>query len=448
MSQHSSQASSTDWRGQVSSDTSPVSHIGYIVLLATLGVFLAWAAFVPISSAVVAPGKIVSSGQNKQLQHPRGGIVLNVAAKDGDRLTKGDLVVRIDPSADRAELSKLQARRQLLMAQKGRLEAEAAGIESMLEGALEKSAGLAAGDVQLAGYAEAIPGQQQTQFQAKARRMANELAAFQFQHKSLTSERDGALRRMKNQASKVKTLDEQIKQIKPLAKQGYVAKTELWDRESAVLDARSEVDQSRAQADGLTSRISEVEQRIGQLKATNTEENAKEHSDILAELAAIGDQITAAQQALTYTDIRAPSDGVLAKFAATTIGGVVRPGEVFGEIVPSNADVVIEARVSPADISDVRSGLKARLTMANANQQFADPIAALVTYVAADSSFDEPTQQSYFVVRLKLADKDGVAGQIHQGMAGDVMIEAGSQPFLDYLMRPMLRNFRRAFNER
>ena len=62
------------------------------------GVF-GWATLSEISGAVIAPGKLVVDTNVKKVQHPTGGVVGDLNVKDGDRVKKGDIVVRLDETA-------------------------------------------------------------------------------------------------------------------------------------------------------------------------------------------------------------------------------------------------------------------------------------------------------------------------------------------------------------
>lgn len=135
---------------------------------------------------------------------------------------------------------------------------------------------------------------------------------------------------------------------------------------------------------------------------------------------------------------------------ARTIGGVVPPGEAFGQIVPAGAPLEVEARVGPQDISHVAVGHKAKVKVTALNARIFDSIPAVVTYVAADSSLDERTGQHYFEVRVRF-DPEALHGDLEgvltPGMAGEVFLEGQSRTFLSYLVQPLTDSLSRAFRE-
>src|SRR5215468_8115358 len=64
-----------------------------------------WAATAEISGALIAPGSVVVDSNVKKVQHPTGGVVGEVRARDGDRVKAGDIVVRLDDTVTRANLA-------------------------------------------------------------------------------------------------------------------------------------------------------------------------------------------------------------------------------------------------------------------------------------------------------------------------------------------------------
>ncbi len=72
--------------------------------------FLAWAALAPITSAAVAPGVVVADSRNKDIQHLEGGIIREVLVREGDRVSAGQVLVRLDSATADANLGRLQAR--------------------------------------------------------------------------------------------------------------------------------------------------------------------------------------------------------------------------------------------------------------------------------------------------------------------------------------------------
>jgi HlyD family type I secretion membrane fusion protein len=173
------------------------------------------------------------------------------------------------------------------------------------------------------------------------------------------------------------------------------------------------------------------------------------------------EQIIAAQDVVERTEVRAPVRGIVVKLNQYTPGGVVAPGGVILELLPVNDELIIEARVKPSEITHVSEGQNALVKLTALNQRLTPMIEGKVIYVSADTVSDlnsrhaaEPDAlaRNSFVVRVWLNQRDA-----HQkvenfrptpGMPADIFIETGDRTFFNYLMRPVIDSFARAFRER
>ncbi|MEJ2117645.1 MAG: biotin/lipoyl-binding protein, partial [Alphaproteobacteria bacterium] len=103
---------------------------GAVLALALVLVIGGWATTAEISGAVIAGGNLVAVSAVKKVQHPSGGVVSLIAVKNGDRVEQGDLLVRLDATQTRANLSIVTKRLDELYARRGRLLAERDGLEA------------------------------------------------------------------------------------------------------------------------------------------------------------------------------------------------------------------------------------------------------------------------------------------------------------------------------
>src|SRR5207344_2705305 len=79
--------------------------IGLAVVVVLAGGLGGWASTQEISGALIAPGQIVVESNVKKVQHPTGGVVGEVRARDGDVVKAGDILVRLDDTVTKASLA-------------------------------------------------------------------------------------------------------------------------------------------------------------------------------------------------------------------------------------------------------------------------------------------------------------------------------------------------------
>jgi HlyD family secretion protein len=177
----------------------------------------------------------------------------------------------------------------------------------------------------------------------------------------------------------------------------------------------------------------------------------KELGETRAKEAELTERDIAARDMLDRIELRAPTSGVIHQLAVHTIGGVVRAGDVLMEVVPDSDDLLIEARLQPHDIDQVRVGQNAFVRFSAFDQRVTPQLVGTVSYVSADTSRDQQTNASYYSVRVTLPEDERhhLAGlQLVSGMPAEVFMQTGSRTMLSYLLKPIVDQVRRAFVER
>ena len=195
-------------------------------------------------------------------------------------------------------------------------------------------------------------------------------------------------------------------------------------------------------------RSAAIQKAIEELRATETE------------LDDVQEQARAAEDVVERIEVRAPVRGIVVKLHQHTPGGVIAAGAVILEMLPVNDELIIEARINPSEIWHVKAGQRALVKLSALNQRVTPMIEGKVIYLSADAigqingsarTEREPQTRPSYVVRVRLDQRD-VHRQIRDfrptpGMPADVFIKTGERTFFDYIMRPVLDSFARAFRE-
>jgi HlyD family type I secretion membrane fusion protein len=267
---------------------------------------------------------------------------------------------------------------------------------------------------------------------------------------------------------RIEALNRQIEgynaQIAALDKQAVLIGPELeglrslWERKLVTINRLNALERDAAALEGsraslvsniaqTNARISETREQLVQLGQSRRIEAADSLQGVNAALNDVQVRSVAASDRLDNSTIRAPYAGVVEKLAYTTIGDVVRPAEPIMEIVPSGELTVVEAMVSPADVDQVLTGQDARIRFTAFAYSSTPEIPGKVTYVATDSTVDQASGMTYFVVRIAIDGKqlkqEGM--ELRSGMPAEVYISTGSRSLLSYLSRPLRDQFNRSF---
>ena len=162
------------------------------------------------------------------------------------------------------------------------------------------------------------------------------------------------------------------------------------------------------------------------------------------------------KQSLDYTDVIAPATGIVKSIKVTTLGGVVRQGEEILEILPTESDLVVEAKVQPADMANIKVGLPAKVKLDAYDYAIFGTMSGTVTYVSADALKEDSRMGpvTFYRVKVAITERDSKIKQkevdieVRPGMTATVVIQTGKRSVLSYLTKPLTRTVSEAFGER
>ena len=435
---------SLSWEDQPRTDFRRVAFAGYAATALLIGGFGYWAASAPLAGAVITQGTISATGGNILIQHAEGGIIQQLRVREGDRVRQGQDLVLLDKTAAQAELNRLTRQSIALRASVARLEAERDGLDR-----LAPINGAAPAPFQ--HDFEMMIGEQQKEFDAR-------LVRFRTEQSILTQ-------RVAMQRESLQGLNAQklaIQQQADLVKTELDIKSNLLDkgltnRSEYSLLLRSEADlvgqAGTLEADlaSVKTQIVEAQDQTERLTTQRVEEALTKLDDVRTKLADIDEQMRAAEAVLNRTTIRAPAAGIVVSSAYNSTGSVIGPGEKIMEILPTASGLIVDARLRPGDVDRVRTGQPAKLRLSALNMRLTPEVPATVTQISADRLIDQATHEPYFRARLKIADAlpPGLkAEQLYPGTPVEAFINTGDRTFFEYLARPMVDSFARAFAER
>lgn len=418
--------------------------IGLAIVVLLAGGLGGWASTVLISGALIAPGQVVVESNVKKVQHPTGGVVGELRARDGDVVKAGDVVVRLDDTVTKANLAIVTKNLDAAMARAARLQAEQRGVskiefpQALLDRASDPDVMILLDsesklfDVRVNGRAG-----QKAQLNERITQLKEEIAGLSAQEKA----KDQEIALVQNELTGVRELyDKRLVQISRL--------TQL-ERDSARLNGeRAQYIAARAQAKG---KITETELQIIQVDkdvVSEVSKDLRETNDKIGEL--IERKVTAEDQ-LRRVDIRAPQDGMVLQSTVHTVGGVVTAGDAIMLIVPQADDLQVEAKVNPVDIDKLQIGQKTLLRLSAFNQRTTPELNGVVTRVSPDVTTDQRTGQSYYTIRVSMpAEEVARLGDVKliPGMPVEAFVQTGDRTMLSYLMKPFHDQLMRAFREK
>jgi HlyD family secretion protein len=382
--------------------------------------------------------------QVKKVQHPTGGVVGEVRVRDGDRVKAGDTLVRLDETVTRANLAIVHKGLIELYARKARLAAERDGTETVTT---PKDLADKTGD---ADVQEAL-GSERKLFELRRTARLGQKQQLRQRIAQLQEEIRGLEAQQAAKTKETELIEQELVGMRELWKKNLIPidKLTALERETARLQGeRGQLIASAAQAKG---KIAETELQVLQVDQDLSSDVAKELRETDGKIGEYVERKVAAEDQLKRTDIRAPQDGVVFQSTANTVGGVVAAGDPIMLIVPETDTLLVEAKVDPKDIDKVQFGQPVLLRFSAFDIRTTPEINGTVARVAADTSADQRTGQTYYVVRIAMTpDEIARLGNVRltPGMPVEAFIQTGQRTMLSYLIKPLHDQFMRAFRER
>jgi len=415
------------------------------VLIVALVVGLGgWASTAEISGALIAPGTVVVDSNVKKVQHPTGGVVGAVLVHDGDRVKAGDILIRLDETVTRANLAIVTKGLTELYARKGRLAAERDGADTI---AAPPELADHAGDPDVK---EALDSERKL-FELRRSARLGKKDQLQQQIKQLQEQITGLTAQVDAKAKETGLIEQELGGVRSLWQKNLVPLerlTSLERQETQLQGERGQLIASTAQAKG---RIAEIELQALQIDQEFSSDVAKELGETDSKIGEYVERKVTAQDQLKRIDIRSPQNGVVFQSTANTVGGVITAGDPIMLIVPEADKLSVEVKVDPKDVELVEFAQPVLLRFSAFDQRTTPELNGTISRVAADTTVDQRTGQSYYLVRIAInpgeIDRLG-AVKLTPGMPVEAFIQTGERTLVSYLVKPLQDQLMRSFREK
>ena len=414
-----------------------------IVVFVTAGVG-GWAATTELSGAVVTQGVMTVDSNVKKVQHPTGGVVGEVRARDGDRVKAGDVVVRLDDTVTKASLAIVTKGLNGLLARRARLLAEQEGAERITFPP-ELMISFADPEVQ------SLIGNEIKLFQVRSSGRVNQKAQLKERIAQLKEEIGGLEAQENAKSREIELIQKELVGVRDLYAKNLVqiSRLTVLERDAARLDGdRAQFVAQKAQAKG---KITEIELQIIQIDKDLSSEVSKEMREINDKIGEFVERKVTAEDQLRRIDIRAPQDGMVLQSTVHTVGGVITAGDAVMLIVPDSDNLSVEAKVNPQDIDQLRIGQKTLLRLSAFNQRTTPELNGTISRISPDTTIDQRTGQSYYTVRVSLPPEEVARlGDVRlmPGMPVEAFVQTGERTMISYLAKPFSDQLMRAFREK
>lgn len=407
-------------------------------IMILLALFVAWASVAQLDEVATANGEVTPQGRVKVIQHLEGGLVTDIAVREGDTVHVGESLMTLDLGSLGTNREEIQVRIDGLELARARLTAEANG------------AALAFPEAEAARRPSLVQAERGA-YQARASELEATLRVLTDQERQRTAElRELQAKRQANELN-IRLLRQKLAMSASLLRDGLTAKMDHVQLQSDVEMIQGEISVLDQSIPRVEASLAEARSRIDEARLSFRREAREQLSQVEMDLARNRELLAKATDQQTRTEIKSPIEGIVKNLRISTIGGVVRGGEPIMDIVPSKDDLVVEVHLAPTDRGYVREGQKATIKISTYDFVRYGGLDGTVVMVAPDSTVPEQGLPYFRVLvqphKYHLGDKPGEY-QISPGMQATVDIHTGTRSVLDFLVKPVLKMKHEAFRER
>lgn len=389
-----------------------------------------WANYAELDKIVRGEGKVVPSSKIQVVQNLEGGIVEKIFTHSGDKVKKGQVLLKLDNTQFASSYGETEAQLYDLQAQAARLSAQAFGKEFKLNPPSDDP------DVMRMFKRE----QQLYENQLKQLETTKHILAEKI--KQNRSDLQEAYNQFTQLSKSYDLLKKEIEIMQPLVKDGIASEVDLLKTQREATDAYSKLQTTENSIPRLKSIIEESINKRKETEQKFRNEAQEELNGVMAKLEQLESAKSALKDRVRRTNITSPVNGTISELLVTTIGEVVQPGSDIVKIVPLDDALVLETKILPSDIGFVYPGLKAKVKFTAYDFAIYGGLEGVVEKISADTIQDEEGN-SFYIARIK-TDRNHLGTKqdplsLLPGMTATVDVVVGKHTILEYLMKPIIK---------
>lgn len=425
------------------SNPKPLIHAGLLGCALLLLTLAGWFALAPVGGAAIAPGEIKVDLYRKTVQHQEGGIVAEVLVRDGSQVDVGDTLLVLSDVRVAASRELIQTQLDAEQAKAARLEAEQSGTDAITFPAEWEARG---GDARL----EELRTRERLLFETRRTALRSQLELIRQQIAAAQDEIRARDSQLAADRRAIRVQHEDLQANQRLLGAGFVSNARLLALQRSVSELESRFAETRAERALAVTKMTDLLLRAESLQDNFKQEAATSFAQVSAQIFDLRDRLRPLEDAAMRQRVTAPIPGEVVDLRITGPGTVIAPREPILDIVPAGAELIVEARVQPADISQVHSGQTADVRLTAFRARITPTVAGQVSYVSADSLIDQKTQAPYYLARVRITEEAlQKAGQLQlqAGMPAEVYIRTTERTPLQYLLDPLSGFLQRTMRE-
>jgi len=419
----------------------------YLVLV-LFSIMLVWAIFGKLDIIASAEGRLVPQTYVKIVQPADAGIVQDILVQEGQTVTAGQVLMRMDAKLTEADAKTIRNELELKSLLLRRIDPELAGL-SMAQSI----------DDPPALYRQ-VENQYLAHRQAYLDAVAQETASLNKTRHDLRS----AQETLSKLQQTVSVYQQSAAAYEKLAKNNLVGQLDAQEKLRDKIEKEQDLKSQESNVASLKSAIAVSEEKLAQITSNYQSQLQNERVDTESQYQKLRQEWAKIEHKSDLLELKAPQAGIIKDLATHTRGTVVSPGTVLMSLVPQNEPLQAEVLVKNEDVGFVYPNQKTKVKLAAYPFQKYGMIEGRVIRIGADASDMTPpaagdngkdqkvapglTYKVLISLNRQELEIEGDKLRLTPGMQVVAEIHQGRRTVMEYLLSPVQKAFHEAGRER
>jgi membrane fusion protein, adhesin transport system len=405
---------------------------------ALFGWAIVWAAVSEVDERVRGTGQVMPSSDIQIVQSLEGGVLGEILVNEGDHVKKGQTLLRIKDVQFASEGRGIEAQKLGLQAKRARLKAEAAGQPYVADPAI-------------AGKYPDIAANEEKLYKSRQAELKTSFGIIEDEVREAAANLSEVRASIAKYAKSKDLLNKQLDITRRLVEQKAQPEIEQLKLEQQLNEISGNLSSAYQSEQSLQARLSAARKKEEEKTGAFRSQALGELNDVEAKIASIQESLTSVQDKVSRAELKSPVDGTVHKLHVKTVGGVISSAQKLVEIVPGTDDLMIRAKILPADVAFLKPGQDVRVSITAYDPQIYGTLKGRLERISADT-VEDSKGEAYFEIDVR-TDRNYLGEADHPlpiapGMISETEVIVGKRTILTYLMKPVLRTKDRAFTEK
>ncbi len=392
---------------------------------------LVWAYLSKVDDIVRTEGKIITTTNIQNISSLEGGILEKLYVQEGDRVKKGQVLLKLSDLKYKNEYEKNLTNKMSLLAKIERLEAQSQNRKIKIND-------------EVVSFNEELMQNEIDLYNINKKRFEASINVLKEQLIQRKNDLEEAYKNLESTQENYELINKEMEIKIPLVRERIISKVELIDLKRKQNDIDAEIKKIKGSIPSLKSSINEIKKSMEETKESYFSSTKDELIMSINDLNQVKKELDFFNEKVTQTNVLAPNDGIVNKINIKTKGEAISSGTIIAEIIPDSDYLLAEVKVDPSDIGFLYIGQKVRLKLRAYDFSLYGAVNGEISYISANTLKNiQENEKEKYIVHIKSKNRylnNNKKLEIKPGMTIDADIITGKKRVLNYILKPIVKS--------